>query len=108
MSWVFPDICNEPCEFSPISVNELSSLLKTMSSKSCVVDPNPAILMKECYDTLLPVITDIVNMSFNTAIVPTAFKEAVVDPILKKESLDHEVYKNFRSIASFPKPPKRL
>ena len=62
-----------------------------MSSKSCVVDPNPAILMKECYDTLLPVITDIVNMSFNTAIVPTAFKEAVVDPILKKESLDHEV-----------------
>ena len=45
----------ELCEFSPTSVNELSI---------------PAILMKECYDTLLPVITDIVNLSFNTAIVP--------------------------------------
>ena len=90
----------ELCEFSPTSVNELSSLLKTMSSKSCVLNPIPAILMKKCYDTLLPVITDFVNLSFNTAIVLTAFKEAVVDPILKKDSLDHEVYKNLRPISN--------
>ena len=70
-----------------------------MSSKSCVLDPIPAILMKECYDTLLPVITDIVNLSFNPEIVPKAFKEAVVDPIPKKDFLDHEVYKNFRPIS---------
>ena len=56
--------------------------------------------MKECYDTLLPVITDIVKLSFNTAIVPTAVKEAVVDFILKKDSLDHIVYKNFRPISN--------
>ncbi|PFX14193.1 TNF receptor-associated factor 4 [Stylophora pistillata] len=30
-------------------------------------------------------------LSFNNAIVPTAFKEAVVDPIMKKDFLDHEV-----------------
>ena len=71
-----------------------------MSSKSCALDPIPAILMKKCYDTLLPVITDIVNLSFNTAIVPTAFKETVVDPILKKNSLHHEVYENFRPISN--------
>ena len=67
-------------------------------------------------DTLLPVITNIVNLSFFTATVPTAyapgvkmrdpgnevsaFKEAVVDPILKKGSLDHEVYKNIRPISN--------
>ena len=56
--------------------------------------------MKECYDSLLPLISDIVNLSFNTAIVPTAFKEAIVDPILKKDSLDHEVYKNVRPISN--------
>ena len=39
----------ELCEFSPTSVNELSSLLNTMSSKSCVLDPIPAILMTLCY-----------------------------------------------------------
>ena len=54
--------------------------------------------MKECYDTLLPVITDIDNMSFNTVIVPTAFK-AVVDPKLKNDSIHHEVYRNFRPIS---------
>ena len=42
----------------------------------------------------------IFNLSFNTAIVPTVFIEAVVDPILKKDSLDHEVYKNFRPISN--------
>ena len=56
--------------------------------------------MTECYDTLLPVITNIVNLSFITATVPTAFKEAVVDPILKKHLLDHEVCKNFRPISN--------
>ena len=65
----------ELCGFSLTSVNELSSLLKTMSSKSCVLEPIPVILMTECYDTLLPVITHIVNLSFITATVPTAFKE---------------------------------
>ena len=95
-----PTSVKELCEFSPSSVNELSSLLKTMSSKSCVLDTILAILMKECYNTLLPVITDIVNLSFNTATVPTTFKEAVVHPILKEDSLDHEVYKNFRPISN--------
>ncbi|XP_068742223.1 uncharacterized protein [Montipora capricornis] len=90
----------ELCEFSPTSVHELSSLLKNTSSKSCVLDPIPAILMIECYDNLLPVITNIVNLSLITATVPTAFKEAVVDPLLKKDSLDHEVYMNFRPISN--------
>ena len=51
------------CGFSPTSVNDLS-LLKTMSSKSCVLEPIPVISMTECYDTLLPVITHFVNLSF--------------------------------------------
>ena len=32
--------------------------------------------------------------------LPINFKEAIVEPILKKESLDHEVYKNFRPISN--------
>lgn len=89
----------ELCEFSPISVNELSSLLKTVF-EVMRFRPDSAILTKECYDTLLPVITDIVNLSLNAAIVPTAVREAVVDFILTKDSLDHIVYKNFRPISN--------
>ena len=56
----------ELCGFSPTSdsVNELSSHLKTMSSKSCVLEPILVILMTKCCDALLPVITHIVNLSF--------------------------------------------
>ena len=44
--------------------------------------------MTECYDTqLLPVITHIVNLSFITATVPTAFKEGVVDSIPNQRAL---------------------
>ena len=90
----------ELSEFSPTSVNELSSLLKSISKKSCSLDPIPATVMKACYDTLLPVNTDIVNLSLENASVPTAFKQAVVDPILKKDSLDHEIFKNFSPISN--------
>ena len=58
----------ELSEFSPTSVNELSSLLKFISKKSCSLDPIPATVMKACYDTLLPEITDIVSLSLENAI----------------------------------------
>ena len=76
-------------EFSPTSVNELSSLVKNMSSKSSILDPIPGSLMKHFFNDLLPVIADIVNLSFDNATVTINFKEAVVEPTLKKESLDH-------------------
>ena len=89
-------------EFSPTSTLELSPLFKTMSVKSCLLDPIPGGLMKDCYlyTILIPVIASIINLSFDNATVPASFKEAVLDPILKKDSLDHEVHKNFRPVSN--------
>ena len=56
--------------------------------------------MKDCYTILLPVIAGIINLSFDNATIPANFTEAVLDPILKKDSLDHEVHKNFRSFSN--------
>ena len=58
--------------------------------------------MKDCYlyTILIPVIASIINLSFDNATVPVSFKEAVLDPILKKDSLDHEVHKNFRPVSN--------
>ena len=56
--------------------------------------------MKDCYTILLPVIAGIINLSFDNATIPASFTEAVLDPILKKDSLDHEVHKNFRSVSN--------
>ena len=60
-------ICHELSEFSPTSVNELSSLVKGMSSKSSILDPIPGSLMKHCFNDLLSVTADTVNLSFDNA-----------------------------------------
>ena len=58
--------------------------------------------MKDCYlyTILIPVIASIINLSFDNATVPASFKEAVLDPILKKDSLDREVHKNFTPVSN--------
>ena len=58
--------------------------------------------MKDCYlyTILIPIIASIINLSFDNATVPASFKEAVLDPVLKKDSLDHEVHKNFRPVSN--------
>ena len=58
-----------------------------MSGKSCILDAIPGVLLRDCYETLLPVIARIVNLSLANAIVPTKFKEAALNPIIKKASL---------------------
>ena len=73
-----------------------------MSAKSCILDPIPGVLMRDCFDVLLPVyvITQIVNLSLDNAIVPMKFKEATLNPIIKKESLDHELFSSFWPISN--------
>ena len=62
--------------------------------------PVPGTLLKDCYDVLLPVITCIVKLSLDNAPVSTKIKEAALTPIIKKESLDHELYPSYRPISN--------
>ena len=41
-----------------------------------------------------------INMSIKTATVSAQLKEAMLRPKLKKESLDHEVFANFRPFSN--------
>ena len=49
---------------------------------------------------LLPVMTKIVMLSMNTAVIPDCFKLAMLNPLLKKMGLDFEVFANFRPISN--------
>ena len=40
------------------------------------------------------------NLSLDNAPVPTKLKEAALTPIIKKESLDHELYSSYRLISN--------
>ena len=65
-----------------------------------ILAPIPGVLSRDCYETLLPVITRMVNLSLDNAIVPTKFKEAALNPFIKKAPLDHEPYSSYRPISN--------
>ena len=44
-------------------------------TKSCLLDPWPTFLVKECLDILLPSITKLVNCSLSEGVVPADFKK---------------------------------
>ena len=56
--------------------------------------------MTDCFSVLLPVFVNMINLSFKDGLVPALFKEAVLDPVIKKDSLDHEIYQNYRPISN--------
>ena len=87
-------------EFNPVSPYKLSQLLGGSGLKVCSLDPLPSLLMKNCVDVLLPIVTNIVNCSLDSYTVPHLMKEALVRPILKKASLDHEQLKNYQPISN--------
>ena len=64
------------------------------------LDPIPTLLVKGCLDTLLPIICRIVNLSLQTSCVPDNLKHAIVNPLIKKQSLDKENFKNYRPVSN--------
>ena len=78
----------------------MSKIIKYSTIKNCDLDPIPAVVLKECWPVILPVITDIVNRSLDCAIMPEMLKIAQIRPRLKKANLDEEMFKNFRPVSN--------
>ena len=88
-------------EFESLSDDEVYMLIKKAAKKSCLLDPMPTYLILQLLDVLLPVITTMINLSFNTGYFAHAWKEALVLPSLKKPGLD-VAFKNFRPVSNLP------
>ena len=88
--------------FRPTSIAEIRKIIQKSPLKSCELDPLPTFLLKECIETLLPIITTIVNKSITESYVPATFRKAVVRPLLKKPRLDQNVLKNYRPVSNLP------
>ena len=86
--------------FLPATEGEVKLLVAKSSSKWCSLDPVPTWMLKAHLDCLLPSITNLVNESMSTGIVPTKMKAALVMPLLKKPSLDNNVMDNFRPVSN--------
>ena len=88
--------------FSLVCEEDIFGLMKEMPSKSCILDPLPTDLVKQCAESLVPLITRIINESLLSGVVPSKLKEAVVVPLLKKHGLDCNNLKNFRPVSNLP------
>jgi len=86
----------------PVSEIEVSNTLKSVSFKSCELDPIPASLFSDCPPYLLPAITDIVKTSWCTGSFSKAFKTAIVHSLLKKNKLDPNDLENYRPVSNLP------
>ena len=70
--------------FERASEEQINKTLMRSPSKSCVLDPLPTWLLKRNMSSLFPIITAIVNKSFDESIVPDCFKAALLTPLIKK------------------------
>ena len=68
--------------FRQVSEEALDKIIRTSPTKSCLLDPLPTFLIKECIDIMLPSLTKLVNCSLMDGCVPDAFKSAVVTPLI--------------------------
>ena len=73
-----------------------------MKSSSCPLDIIPTTFLKENILTVAPSVLSIINCSLSTGTVPSNFKNALIQPLLKKPSLDPLVLNNFRPISKLP------
>lgn len=89
-------------KFEPVTEQEIHDLIVELPSKSCILDPLPTGITKQCLSDLVPLITAIINLSLSTGVVPQQFKHAVVKPILKKNDLDCNELKNYRPVSNLP------
>ena len=71
-----------------------------LSSKSCDLDPLPGYVTRNALSTLLPFITKIINTSLQSGQMPSQLKVAKLRPLLKKPSLDHTQFSNYRPVSN--------
>ena len=86
--------------FKPATKEEIEKIIKTSKSTSCPLDALPTTLLKKCLSVLLPVITQIINVSLSSGKFPRSFSHALVKPLLKKPNVDCEILKNYRPVSN--------
>ena len=81
--------------FHHTTVEELNEIIKENSIKTSSEDPIPSSILAEIIEEALPILTTLINKSFEECSMD-GVKESVIDPLLKKAALDKNVKNNYR------------
>ncbi|XP_070557238.1 uncharacterized protein [Ptychodera flava] len=87
-------------DFHPVTADQVQTVIKRSSTKSCDLDVLPSDIIKKSVNTLTPFLVDFFNCSLRTGIVPTHFKSAIIRPLLKKPDLDKNMLKSYRPVSN--------
>ena len=69
-----------------ITTSEVRSIILKSTNASCDLDPFPTRLLKHYIDDdLIVPITAIINLSMREGVAPPAFKQALVNPLIKPQ-----------------------
>ena len=96
-----PCVCAKFPNFKTLTKDQVSLIIGKAAMKSCPLDPAPISVVLEVLDVPLPVITCMINTSFESGLVAEEWRKALVLPTLKKCGLDI-AYKNFRPVSNLP------
>ena len=95
--------CNSTwIQFDPVTADEIHKIITKSPTKGCSLDPMPTWMVKSAVLELVPLITYIVNQSLSTGCVPDSMKSAIINPLIKKPSLDPETLSNYRPVSNLP------
>lgn len=86
--------------FSDATQEEVEDIIKRMKPSTCALDPFPSTLLKANLPVVSPFITKIINLSLLVGHIPSALKTAVIRPLLKKPTMDPDVFSNYRPISN--------
>ena len=85
--------------FKTLSQEQVSELNNKGAKKSRPLDPMLTSVVLEVLDVLLPVITNMISLSFESGEFASDWKEALLKPLLKKCGLDI-AFNNFRPVSN--------
>ena len=87
--------------FEPTTVDEVTTIIKGMKTKSCELDFLPMSLLKKALPYMMNTITNIMNVSLEQGVFPDSWKTAIIRPLLKKLGLEL-ITSNYRPVSNLP------
>ena len=87
--------------FRRVDMDSLRKLVLRAPTKSCLLDPVPTNILKDCLDGLLLILSTTINLSLESGFFPDIWKQSVVTPLLKNKVLTWFL-KTFEQSAIFP------
>ncbi len=85
-------------QFEPVSFFTLSKIVTQLKPTGSPTDVIPPRLFKEVWETTGQNVQKIINSSLASGTVPVYFKQAIVEPLIKKPNLDLNILSNYRPI----------